>query len=421
MLPVLQTNHLGKSFHLERQPQATRFTDELLRWIGQKKPATREAPFWALRDVSFSVQPGEVVGILGRNGSGKSTLLKLLTQILHPTTGRIEIVGRVGCLLEVGTGFHPELTGRENIYLNGAILGMSRSEVARKFDEIVAFSEVEPFLDEPVKHYSSGMTLRLAFAVAAHLEPEILIIDEVLAVGDVPFQKKCLGRLRTLTEASGRTVLLVSHNPAAMASLCTRGLVLDHGRLVFDGDIHEALQSAGSATDQRSAKWTGPAGDSTAQLVNAEIAPRDVLRGWDTGNAFTISATVNLLETIEGLVFGLRIYSEYGTELVCTLFDDAETDLAPRFDPCRLMQTWVIPPNTLAPGRYRIAFEVSIARRKVCHQTDVGELEFSLENVTGIGRRYPMQGVRGFTSLLRPNWAAEREIRPLPNVSVNPR
>ncbi|MGC8669458.1 MAG: ABC transporter ATP-binding protein, partial [Chthonomonadales bacterium] len=182
--------------------------------------APESQSIWALKDVSFEVQPGEVVGIIGRNGAGKSTLLKILSQITEPTEGRVEMRGRVASLLEVGTGFHPELTGRENIYLNGAILGMTRREIDRKFDEIVDFSGVERFIDTPVKRYSSGMYLRLAFAVAAHLDPEILIVDEVLAVGDAAFQKKCLGRMGEVAR-SGRTVLFVSHNMAAVKALCT--------------------------------------------------------------------------------------------------------------------------------------------------------------------------------------------------------
>ncbi|GBF79185.1 ABC transporter ATP-binding protein [Aphanothece sacrum] len=194
--------------------------------------------FWALQDVSFEVKRGEVIGIIGRNGAGKSTLLKILSRITEPTTGKIEIGGRIASLLEVGTGFHPELTGRENIYLNGAILGMSREEIKRKFDEIVAFAEVEKFLDTPVKRYSSGMYVRLAFAVAAHLEPEILIVDEVLAVGDAAFQKKCLGKMGDVAKKEGRTVLFVSHNLAAVRNLCSVGILLSSGKLFLHSDIN---------------------------------------------------------------------------------------------------------------------------------------------------------------------------------------
>lgn len=196
--------------------------------------------FWALKDVSFEIKQGDRVGIIGRNGAGKSTLLKIISRITEPTTGRIAIKGRVASLLEVGTGFHPELTGRENIYLNGSILGMSKFEIKKKFDEIVAFAEVEKFLDTPVKRYSSGMYVRLAFAVAAHLEPEILIVDEVLAVGDAQFQKKCLGKMEDVSK-EGRTVLFVSHNMAAVEKLCQRGVVLSHGEVQFIGSQTESI------------------------------------------------------------------------------------------------------------------------------------------------------------------------------------
>jgi len=199
--------------------------------------------FWALKDVSFEVKRGEVLGIIGRNGAGKSTLLKILARITEPTTGRIEINGRVASLLEVGTGFHPELTGRENVYLNGSILGMSRAEIRKKFDEIVAFAEVEKFLDTPVKRYSSGMYVRLAFAVAAHLDPEVLIVDEVLAVGDVEFQKKCMGKMQSVSEEGGRTVLFVSHNMQAVRQMCERVLFLNKGKVGFVGSPHEAISA----------------------------------------------------------------------------------------------------------------------------------------------------------------------------------
>jgi lipopolysaccharide transport system ATP-binding protein len=202
-------------------------------------PSTED--FWALREISFEVLRGEVVGIIGRNGAGKSTLLKILSRITDPTEGRVHIKGRVASLLEVGTGFHPELTGRENIFLNGAILGMTRAEITKKFDEIVAFAEVEKFLDTPVKRYSSGMYVRLAFAVAAHLEPEILVIDEVLAVGDAEFQKKCLGKMESVAKGEGRTVLFVSHNMAAVRSLTAKTLVLDAGRLIRASATQDAI------------------------------------------------------------------------------------------------------------------------------------------------------------------------------------
>ena len=210
------------------------------KWFRNAVNKTEPEEFWALKDVSFDVKQGEVLGIIGRNGAGKSTLLKILSRITEPTEGRVHIKGRVASLLEVGTGFHQELTGRENIFLNGAILGMTRAEIKSKFDEIVAFSEIEKFLDTPAKRYSSGMYVRLAFAVAAHLEPEILIVDEVLAVGDATFQEKCLGKMQAAA-TGGRTVLFVSHNMGALQSLCGRAIVLETGTTVFDGEVRTAV------------------------------------------------------------------------------------------------------------------------------------------------------------------------------------
>ncbi|MDO8541035.1 MAG: polysaccharide ABC transporter ATP-binding protein [Opitutaceae bacterium] len=237
---VITVENVSKRYHLgmvrhdtlrDRLTHAMRAPLNRLRGVVEPDPTE----FWALRDINFEVKRGEVLGIIGRNGAGKSTLLKILSRITEPTTGRIRIRGRVASLLEVGTGFHPELSGRENIFLNGAILGMSRAEIRRKFDEIVAFAEVERFLDTPVKHYSSGMYVRLAFAVAAHLEPEILIVDEVLAVGDAAFQQKCLGRMQTVAH-DGRTILFVSHNMDAMLHLCTHGILIEGGRIKSRGE-----------------------------------------------------------------------------------------------------------------------------------------------------------------------------------------
>ncbi|MGH7979181.1 MAG: ABC transporter ATP-binding protein, partial [Limisphaerales bacterium] len=232
-----------------------------LAWWKNRK--VRQENFCALKDVSFEVNAGEVVAVIGRNGAGKSTLLKILSRITEPTKGRIEITGRVASLLEVGTGFHAELTGRENIFLNGAILGMTRAEIKRKFDAIVAFSEVEKFLDTPVKRFSSGMYVRLAFAVAAHLEPEILIVDEVLAVGDSAFQKKCLGKMQEVSRNQGRTVLFVSHNMSAVLQLTTRAVVLDKGCVIFNGPTEKAVE-----------EYAGAIGNDSTVFFPVENAPR---------------------------------------------------------------------------------------------------------------------------------------------------
>jgi lipopolysaccharide transport system ATP-binding protein len=233
--------------------------------------------FWALKDISFKVKQGEVIGIIGRNGAGKSTLLKIISRITEPTKGRIRINGRVASLLEVGTGFHPELTGRENIFLNGAILGMGKAEIKRKFDEIVAFAEIEKFLDTPVKRYSSGMYVRLAFAVAAHLEPEILLVDEVLAVGDAAFQKKCLGKMEDVAK-EGRTVLFVSHNMVAVQSLCGRGIWLDDGKIVGEGQVNQVVSnylqmSFSNLTERVWDNIATSAGNEKVRLHRARVTP----------------------------------------------------------------------------------------------------------------------------------------------------
>jgi lipopolysaccharide transport system ATP-binding protein len=250
---VIRLEGVGKKYRLRHQNSAHYkalrdvFAETLrgfgsrLRGHGRQSRITKE-DFWALQDISFAVEQGERLGIIGRNGAGKSTLLKLLSRITAPANGRILLKGRVGSLLEVGTGFHPELTGRENIFLNGAILGMSRLEIRRKFDEIVAFAEIEKFLDTPVKRYSSGMYVRLAFAVAAHLDTDILLVDEVLAVGDAQFQKKCLGKMEDITQ-QGRTILFVSHNMSVISTLCTRAILLNTGRIEITGDVSSAIQA----------------------------------------------------------------------------------------------------------------------------------------------------------------------------------
>lgn len=256
MIPAISVQNLGKMYRLNHQGRRSDSFREALtsavtgpfrrfRQLSGRDETQEE--FWALKDVSFEVQPGEVVGIIGRNGAGKSTLLKILSRIVDPSEGRVVLRGRVASLLEVGTGFHPELSGRENIYMNGSILGMKKREIDARFDEIVDFAEVEKFLDTPVKHYSSGMYVRLAFAVAAHLEPEILIVDEVLAVGDAEFQKKCLGKIKEVSTGTGRTVLFVSHNMAAVRSLCDRGIFLSSGRLIAIGTAPEIVDTYASA------------------------------------------------------------------------------------------------------------------------------------------------------------------------------
>lgn len=276
MRPIIQVRDLSKQYRLGARQAAYGTLRESIVQAARAplqrfhNRGARAEILWALKNVSFEVQPGEVIGIIGRNGAGKSTLLKILSQITDPSGGEIDLYGRVASLLEVGTGFHPELTGRENIFLNGALLGMRRAEIARKFDEIVAFSEVDQFLDTPVKRYSSGMYVRLAFAVAAHLEPEILVVDEVLAVGDAAFQKKCLGKMSDVAR-HGRTVLFVSHNMPAVKSLCQRALLLDAGQVAAEGDVDSVVNKYLTADSDEMAR-TGIIPDDAKRLYGTDEA-----------------------------------------------------------------------------------------------------------------------------------------------------
>jgi len=297
---AIRVESLGKMFRIGGSRERYKTFRDTLAGLFKKTARCKKAkdePFWALKDVSFEIKRGEVVGVIGRNGAGKSTLLKILSRITEPTEGYAEIHGRVGSLLEVGTGFHPELTGRENVFLNGAILGMRRAEIEAKFDEIVAFAEVEKFIDTPVKHYSSGMYLRLAFAVAANLETEILLVDEVLAVGDAAFQKKCLGKMEDVAE-QGRTVLFVSHNMGAVSNLCTQGILIQQGTIAFEGSAEEAVQQYNQHLSHQSRAAHGqplhvlyeaPAQGNDPpdyeitriELLNAALEPATTVATWD--------------------------------------------------------------------------------------------------------------------------------------------
>ena len=278
--------------------------------------------FWALRDVSFMVKQGDAVGIVGRNGAGKSTLLKILSRITEPTEGRIRLKGRVASLLEVGTGFHLELTGRENIFLNGAILGMSRREIKRKFDEIVAFAEIEKFLDTPVKRYSSGMYVRLAFAVAAHLEPEILIVDEVLAVGDSAFQQKCMGKMKEVTRSHGRTVIFVSHNMGAIQSLCSTALLLHGGRIAVDGEVANVVQQyyqmsapQSAIADLSKCSRTGT-GEAHVTRIHLEGEDGCIQTHFRMGEPLTIVVEAEFPTRIQNPTFGVNIVMDGGMQIV---------------------------------------------------------------------------------------------------------
>lgn len=329
-----------------------------LRRNGHSAAPSADEHIWSLKDVSFAVKRGEVVGIIGRNGAGKSTLLKILSRVTPPTKGLIRLYGRVGSLLEVGTGFHPELSGRENIYLNGAILGMRRAEINRKFDEIVAFAEIEKFLDTPVKHYSSGMYVRLAFAVAAHLEPEILVVDEVLAVGDATFQKKCLGKMGDVAK-EGRTILFVSHNMTALKSLCHRAVWLDQGHTIMEGPTNEVvaryMQSALTSNYER--VWPDPAtapGNDKARLRLARIVAEDGTPMEIVTVRTPLRMEFECWNFVPGteISFGVNLYSADGT---CVF----SLDSAPLICDAGLVHaSCQIPGDLLNDGFYRVSLTI---------------------------------------------------------------
>lgn len=343
----------------------------------------KDNTIWALNDVSFEVLRGEVIGIVGRNGAGKSTLLKILSRITEPTSGRIELYGRVGSLLEVGTGFHPELTGRENIFLNGVIMGMKRKELARKFDEIVAFADIDRFIDTPVKRYSSGMYVRLAFAVAAHLEPEILIVDEVLAVGDEMFQKKCLGKMATIAH-EGRTVLFVSHNMPAVINLCPRVILLEQGVVAQDGKASDVvgyyLQTGGAKLARR--EWpdisTAP-GDDVVRLRSISVIDEDeqVCPSIDIRKKIGIRFEYDVLESGQRLVPTFNIAGESGAVVFWAGDRNPDWENTPRSKGRYITTAW-IPGNFLNAGTMVVSATISKVRPTYEHLYEQGVLSFEV-------------------------------------------
>ena len=383
MKPIIKAENVSKQYRIGTAEASRQSLRELLAAVGRnpfkqfrRVAASNSETIWALRNVSFEVQRGEVLGFIGPNGAGKSTLLKILSRITEPTEGRIEIYGQVGSLLEVGTGFHPELTGRENIFLNGAILGMRRVEIERKFDEIVAFSEVERFIDTPVKYYSTGMYMRLAFAVAAHLEPEILIVDEVLAVGDTAFQKKCLGKMSEVAK-QGRTVLFVSHNMIAAQSLCDHVFWLDHGGIVEGGPASEVIanyfRSSGEKTDISEEIWHDPStapGNEIVRLHHIRVRQQDET----TSEPLTMQTPFlidleywNLQPNIE-LHLTLHLYTDQDI-IAFTTGSAPESPWTNRGMPAGLFRsTCYVPGELLNTGRHRFSVLVVKDRSTVIYQ-----------------------------------------------------
>jgi lipopolysaccharide transport system ATP-binding protein len=364
---AIQTSGLGKSYDLGlsrrgygtlRESVVETAKGSLGRLAGRGREQARGDTLWALKDLSITVQPGEVVGLIGHNGAGKSTLLKILSRIVEPSDGWADVTGRTGALLEVGTGFHPELTGRENVFLNGAILGMRRSEIRARFDEIVAFADIERFLDTPVKRYSSGMSVRLAFAVAAHLEPEILLVDEVLAVGDAAFQRKSLGKMNEVAKA-GRTVIFVSHNLAILQALCDRGILLERGQVVADAPVTEAIDSYLRTLEQAADQDLLERTDRDSRGYDESLIRRVEIHDLEGGHADAVvagrTATV-VIETTAALPMTecrLTILNSLGHPVatldseVSAPVDSRDPELGPRIE-CELEGL------PLLPGRYRI-------------------------------------------------------------------
>jgi len=420
---AIQAEGLSKSYRLGeivpyftlRESLPNLFRGAVRRLSASSAANSEPDDFWALQDVSFDVKHGEVVGVIGKNGAGKSTLLKILSRITWPTTGRATIHGRVGSLLEVGTGFHPELSGRENIYLNGAIMGMRKAEIAAKFDEIVAFAEVERFIDTPVKHYSSGMYVRLAFSIAAHLEPEILFVDEVLAVGDLAFQQKCLGKMSEVTRG-GRTILFVSHNMAVVERLCQHCIVLHHGRISYQGQTHEAIhhffnkifvtnQADGHIFDLEEA----PHRHSNVarilkriELYNEEDLP--ILEGIRIGGGLKLKVHLDLPKPVRNFDVGLG-FNNALNQRVFTAHS--------LFEPSRPSGEWVgpqvfvceIPSFTLMPGVYNLFIWFDINHQEADRVNQAAQVTVLESDYYGTGKA-PWNGA----IVLKHRWYVEERV-----------
>jgi homopolymeric O-antigen transport system ATP-binding protein len=374
--PALSVQNLSKSFRIahrrEGLPGYRTLHDELTslprRLIDRLRGGRRSTSeiFWALKDVSFDVQRGEALGIIGSNGAGKSTLLKILNRITEPTRGGVDIYGRVGALLEVGTGFHPELTGRENIFLNGAILGMTRAEIKKKFDEIVAFAEVEKFLDTPVKRYSSGMYVRLAFAVAAHLDPEILLIDEVLAVGDAEFQKKCLDKMESVAAKEGRTVIFVSHDMDAICHLCSRCVLLKQGEIAKSGDADEVVAAyLGGEQDQApEVKFKPIESDATFRFAGLYNFDGQATASFSSTEPLALKLLFRVHRQIEGLQLSFTVSNFKGDRIFYSSVSMAKPTISVE-SPGEYCLAAQIPPRLLLPGRYSITLALHTPKTKL--------------------------------------------------------
>lgn len=423
MKPVIRVEGLSKKYHIGAlRASYSTLRDVLTQWgraAMQPRSAARTSQddtIWALQDVSFDVWPGEVIGIIGRNGAGKSTLLKILSRITEPTAGRIELYGRIASLLEVGTGFHPELTGRENIYLNGAILGMVRTEIRRKFDEIVAFAEIEKFIDTPVKFYSSGMHVRLAFAVAAHLEPEILVLDEVLAVGDTAFQQKCLGKMRDVTR-QGRTVLLVSHSMSTISRLCKKSVWLDDGRVKAVGPSDQVIQSYLSARKSALAEYTrnGTEVQPTARVFITAGRIRNnegqIFSVLDARQPFSIEVEYQVTQRTLAWV-GFTISTRDGADVLAATDGDVDSYASTPREPGVYTSICYIPEGLFNTGQCLLSLYAARTTAGNVEILDYCEqvLAFGIENPSGVGSYMPKTRVGVISPRL--NWELKPVGRP---------
>jgi lipopolysaccharide transport system ATP-binding protein len=359
---------------------------------------------WSLKDINFEINQGDTVGIIGRNGAGKSTLLKLLSKVTKPTTGQFKVNGRIASLLEVGTGFHPEMTGRENIYLNGAILGMRRSEITRKFDEIVDFAGIERYIDTPVKRYSSGMYVRLAFAVAAHLESEILIVDEVLAVGDAEFQKKSLSKLDDINTKQDKTVLFVTHNTQLIQNLCKKAILLEDGILKEFGDVNTVVRNYTNNKQSNKSIWNGQKGDDIINIIQTSINENSIFDEIKTSEALQIKIIAEIKSKVDLVDFSIIINSAFNYPILTSVFNDySDTN---GIDEGVHEIIFEIPPYTLGPGAYYIEFRIGYPYIKKL-DTSQCDLNFELTSESQLGNRYFASNSPLFNSIVRPNYFKE--------------
>ncbi len=416
---VIKVENLGKQYHLGQVGTGT-ISNDINRWwhrirgkedpylkIGETNDRSIKGDsdlVWALKDISFEIKQGEVLGIIGKNGAGKSTLLKILSRVTGPTVGDIKVKGRIASLLEVGTGFHPDLSGRENIFLNGAILGMSKREIKTKFDEIVDFSGVERYIDTPVKRYSSGMYVRLAFAVAAHLESEILIIDEVLAVGDAEFQKKCLGKMGDVSKQDGKTILFVSHNILLIQSLCQKAILLQNGLMLENGEVNDVVASYNLKKEFDKCVWEGRQGDEKITILKTSVNDNISGKPLQTSEKITIKITVEVSKKIEIIDFTFHLHSFFNYPVLMGVFNDFNDMKGIDIGLYELV--FEIPPYTLATGKYGVIFKIGYPYIKKI-ETSICELNFELVSDSEFGNRYLANNSPEYNSIVRSNYFKE--------------